>query len=317
MLGVKKIKIAIISDIHGNYPALLAVIKDAINNKVDKFIFAGDYIFDLAYPNEVTELIRSMDNAFIIQGNKEGYLKKLSTENQCNWNFDQMGAVHQTYRDLKQENLTYLMNLSENCFITLPFHGRIYVTHYIRGLFGEQKRTGCSSSRFKKDMEKQPFSHEQFLTNVERMLKENDAYKVIMDIDAPVIILGHSHLQWNVHCKDKLIINPGSCGQPLDFNVMASYTILEDTEFSLNVEEKRVHYDIEQTISFSKTTEIYKRGKIWCELVFLAMRTGADHFSDFFKLAQSIAKERNDTSQFFSNEVWHSASRVFFERIGI
>lgn len=46
-------KIAIISDVHGNYPALLAVISDAIRNNVDQFIFVGDYIFDLPYPNEV------------------------------------------------------------------------------------------------------------------------------------------------------------------------------------------------------------------------------------------------------------------------
>ncbi|MDF2840559.1 MAG: Calcineurin-like phosphoesterase superfamily domain, partial [Clostridia bacterium] len=47
-------RIAIVSDVHGNYPALLAVINDAIENKVDHFLFVGDYIFDLPYPNEVT-----------------------------------------------------------------------------------------------------------------------------------------------------------------------------------------------------------------------------------------------------------------------
>ncbi len=89
-------KIAIISDVHGNYPALLTVISDAIRNNVDQFIFVGDYIFDLLYPNEVTELIRSLKNAYVIQGNKEGYLKWLRVENQNNWIYDQMGIIKPT-----------------------------------------------------------------------------------------------------------------------------------------------------------------------------------------------------------------------------
>ena len=68
---------AVISDVHGNYPALAAVLKDAYENKVDKFIFTGDYIFDVPFSNEVVRLLMEMkagesDNAHIIKGNKEG-----------------------------------------------------------------------------------------------------------------------------------------------------------------------------------------------------------------------------------------------------
>jgi len=52
--GVKRIKTAIISDINGDYPALVSVLKDTMACKVDHFIFAGDYIFDLPYSNQVT-----------------------------------------------------------------------------------------------------------------------------------------------------------------------------------------------------------------------------------------------------------------------
>ena len=36
-------RFAIISDVHGNLPALNAVLEDAKNSRVDKFIFVGDY----------------------------------------------------------------------------------------------------------------------------------------------------------------------------------------------------------------------------------------------------------------------------------
>lgn len=54
-------KYALISDIHGNLPALKAVINDARENKVDHFIFLGDYCIGLGYPNEVVDCIRTTD----------------------------------------------------------------------------------------------------------------------------------------------------------------------------------------------------------------------------------------------------------------
>jgi len=69
-------RIAIISDVHGNYPTLVKVIEDAVANTVDKFIFAGDYIFDLPFSNEVVRLLMKLENAHIIKGNKENYLNR-------------------------------------------------------------------------------------------------------------------------------------------------------------------------------------------------------------------------------------------------
>ena len=43
---------------------------------------------------------------------------------------------------------------------------------------------------------------------------------------------------------DKLVINPGSIGQPRDGDPRASYAVIEDNR----VELKRVEYDVEATI---------------------------------------------------------------------
>ena len=45
-------KLAVISDIHGNLPALDAVIEDAEKQNVDAYIFAGDYCISNPYPDE-------------------------------------------------------------------------------------------------------------------------------------------------------------------------------------------------------------------------------------------------------------------------
>ena len=96
-------KYAIISDIHGNYPALVKVLEDARSYNVDIYIFLGDYIFDLPFSNEIIQCIRKLDNKNLVLGNKEIQLKKLSEEDQSGWIYEQIGVIYQTYRELSKE----------------------------------------------------------------------------------------------------------------------------------------------------------------------------------------------------------------------
>jgi len=121
-------------------------------------------------------------------------------------------------------------------------------------------------------------------------------------------------LQAYGYCGDKLIINPGSCGQPLEFDPTAPYTILEITDGGFNVTEKRVAYDIESMINQAKKSAMYEKGKIWSELVFLATRTGRDYFGVFFEIAHKIALSKNEKGAFFSNSTWDEAYQVFINR---
>ena len=52
-------KIAIISDIHGNLEALKATLKDIEKRKVDKIICLGDIIAKGVHPKECISLIRT------------------------------------------------------------------------------------------------------------------------------------------------------------------------------------------------------------------------------------------------------------------
>ena len=53
-----KIKVAVISDIHGNSVALREVLKDAKSNNVYECVFLGDLINDLPFGNETLELVK-------------------------------------------------------------------------------------------------------------------------------------------------------------------------------------------------------------------------------------------------------------------
>ncbi len=303
-------KAAIISDVHGNYPALIRVLEDARNHNVDQFVFIGDYIFDLPYSNEVTRLLMKLEDAYIIKGNKEVYLSGLSQANQAEWIYDQLGVVYQTFRELEPDVLEYLSALEEDKYIRLDNDELLFATHYFKNIKPESKQK-CGSASFHRRMLDRPFTHGQFLEDFQALLQNDDMKKEIDSIDASVIVFGHNHLQSYGYCNGKLIINPGSCGQPLDFVADAAYTILEATPDGYIVEERRVKYDIEALVNDAKSSKLYECGKIWSELVFLALRTGRDYFGIFFDVAGQIAASKGEEGQLFSNDTWKEAYERF------
>lgn len=304
-------KIAIISDIHGNYYALQKVIEDAKANNVDRFIFAGDYIFDLPFANEVVHTLMDMDNAVVIAGNKEGYLR---TQEHKRWNNAQMGSAYQIYSELQEEVYNYLLALKDECIITLDSGARMYVTHYLNGLDQKSKKD-CSSSGYRKKIQQSPFTHEEFLLDFSELINQGQYKEIIDKIDASVIIFGHNHLQAYGYCDKKLVINPGSCGQPLDFNTDSPYVILEENPDGFCVIEKRVKYNIESVITIAKSSETYKKGMIWSELVFTALRTGLDYFGVMFEIAGRIAATKGESGTFFSDDTWAEAYTEFVKNI--
>lgn len=67
----------------------------------------------------------------------------------------------------------------------------------------------------------------------------------LTDVDAQVICVGHTHHPYILEVGDKLVINPGSVGQPRDGDPRASYAIIENGR----VELKRIEYPVEETVT--------------------------------------------------------------------
>ena len=237
-------KYAIISDVHGNLPALEAVLADAADNGVDGYVFAGDTMSDLPWVNEAAEIIRNLPQSYTVAGNRDSLPEKYGFGAKTLVGIDQMEVLYRTIKGLTPENFGWFSGLPKHCFVPLPFHGQAYAVHWISKLFGNEKKPWNSSKMFREIMEAQPFTHGQLLEQFSRELEGKDIREAVRealaDIDASVIVFGHSHVQWYGWCEGRLLINPGSCGLPLDFDARAPYTILEDTENGLSVEERRV-----------------------------------------------------------------------------
>jgi len=301
-------KIALISDVHGNYPAMDAVLADAAKRGVDSYVFAGDYIFDNPFPNEVTDRLRLMPNASIIQGNKEGYLEGMQKEDKNTWKYDQLAAMYWTYRELTEENCRFLMDLPREATVPLGNGNSLYTIHFIEKLEGQMTKTDCSSSRFAAKMKRSPFTHEDFLRELRQEVQERRDLQWLPELRASVVVTGHTHLQWYFRLGDILWVNPGSCGQPLDFDPLAPYSILHIQGDEISVEELRVPYDIQALSQSHHSSGIQAAAPVWSALIRKALYSAEDVFSAMFDTAAKIAARKGESGSPFSNNTWNEAA---------
>jgi putative phosphoesterase len=66
----------------------------------------------------------------------------------------------------------------------------------------------------------------------------------LQQIEADVVCVGHTHQPYVLEVGNKLVINPGSVGQPRDGDPRAAYAIIDDNR----VELKRVDYPIDEAV---------------------------------------------------------------------
>ncbi len=59
-----------------------------------------------------------------------------------------------------------------------------------------------------------------------------------------ILLVGHTHLQFRIDAGDRVIVNPGSVGQPKDGDPRAAFAVIDDGEVTLH----RIAYDVEETI---------------------------------------------------------------------
>ena len=57
-------EIAVLSDIHGNYVALEKCIEYALNRNINTFLFLGDYVGELAYPQKTMDILYNLKEKY-------------------------------------------------------------------------------------------------------------------------------------------------------------------------------------------------------------------------------------------------------------
>ncbi|MCB2214216.1 SAM-dependent chlorinase/fluorinase [bacterium] len=212
-------KITILSDIHGNQPALQAVLRHAQARTATEWILnLGDATGYGPFPDEVVKAMRDVrwvnilgnyDKKAISKANKKDGWSKVNTP-------DKRAMFDWTYHALSKRARKFLRTLPESRQVTLD--GKtILMTHGSPASHTEHLELDTPQSRF-------------------------DDLAELAGVD--IVLCGHSHQAFTRQAGETLFINPGSLGRPDDGDPRASYAILTMDGDDLSVEHFRVPYDL-------------------------------------------------------------------------
>ncbi len=221
-------RVLVISDIHANLAAFEAVLEDA-KGDWDYVWCLGDVVGYGPDPNESCELLKSLPHLCIAGNHDWAALARLDIRT---FNVDARRAVDWTQKTLSPENIEYLSALPTTFVLgnyTLA-HGspREPVWEYIL----DPLIAALNFPHFETDYCFVGHTHTPVMY---RLLNEDGDTDAVSPIyGEPVPLNGH-----------RLVINPGSVGQPRDSNPDSAYGIL-DVESAV-FEPRRVPYPIHKT----------------------------------------------------------------------
>jgi putative phosphoesterase len=92
----------------------------------------------------------------------------------------------------------------------------------------------------------------------EYLLKDPEMWaKRLQNVDADVVCVGHTHIQFNIQVNGVVVLNPGSVGLPRDGDPRAGFAIIDDNK----IEIRRVEYPVAETIAQIEEMPWPQRGK--------------------------------------------------------
>ena len=306
-------KYAIFADIHGNLPAFEAGLADAKTHDVDCYLFLGDYFRDIPYGNEVADVIKSIDNKYIISGNGEQVLSWLYNQDQSKWIDEQYKLAYWNYKELTQENIDYYLSLPATMNISYDNHC-IHMMHNFVIFYRKPKIPTFSSYLYSIIAKKDGIKQKDYNSiAIKALLEHDEAMSEINDLPNGIYLFAHNHMQFTYKHKGKLFINPGSCGVALDGDNTASYTLLDLQNDTSYVTERRVTYDVNKSITALYDSSLSKETPIWTSLIAYQVQTGLERMGHFLMFVQQIADNENDSDLSVSNETWNKAVELWNE----
>lgn len=214
-------RIAFLSDIHGNAVALDAVLEDINRRKADKIIVLGDLSYRGPEPKRALDIVKSL-HTDVIKGNADEWVVRGIKEGEVAQSaFSMMNKERDwIYKKMDEESIRYLNELPTEIRIDVE-NVKIHAFH------------ATPTSLF--DIV-QPFESDKAL--LEKMMAGG----------ADLFVYAHIHRPFIRYIEGKCLINIGSVGLPFDGLAKSSYAMVDIKSGSFQTSIVRVNYDLETVI---------------------------------------------------------------------
>lgn len=228
-------RIALISDIHGNAGALQAVLEDASARQVDRWLNLGDTYYGPLEPGRTAEMLATID-VLTIQGNQDRQLYVASDTDVAS-----NATLRHVLAELGRERIDGLRKLPTS----LALEGGLLAFH------------GSPRS----DLQ---YLIEDVTSGFARVRAEPDLEVLLGETQAALLVCGHTHIPRAVRLRDgRWVVNPGSVGLPAysdespnyhrmeTYSPNASYAIVSSRHEGWCVEHYSVPYDFGRAVQLA------------------------------------------------------------------
>ena len=217
-------RVAVISDIHGNQIALEAVLQDlAQQPAVDQLVIAGDLCLNGPCPRQVLETVQGL-HCPVIQGNVDLEIVTRAAEKGDR----KRSTVAWTCEQIGQSGIDYLASLPFSHSVVNPNGSDLLIVHANPLNLEDAIFPNASDSML-----------EHFLGG--------------LDLGVGVLAFGHLHIAYTRRWRHLLLVDVASCGLPRDEDLRAAYGILTWQDNTWEAEIRRVVYDVKAVVKQIKT----------------------------------------------------------------
>jgi predicted phosphodiesterase len=249
------LKIALLSDIHGNLPAFKATLSQIEGMGISHIIILGDLISDFyQYTHEIIHLVQNT-TAYVIRGNREGYMIDRSNHpNDTTWEqYRHFSENLRTFQELTDEDIDYIKHLPHA--LSLDF-GKGFSLKAVHG---------------------SPFSEFDLIYPD----KESLIQRSLDAISENVLLCGHTHTAFHKKIDSKIILNPGSVGINFEQDESAQFAVITYLNQEIFIEHKKAKYDYH---AFKKSCD---QENPWVHLILKSMEDGTNHTIRFVEEAKN------------------------------
>lgn len=256
-------KIAIVADIHGNMPALRAVIDDLGRQDPTEVIVAGDLVGRGPQGDQVVRKIRELGWR-CVRGNHEDYLLGFVRREVPEpwWEAEEWAASRWMAAELSSETVDFIGALPD----TLRPAG----TSDLLVVHGS------------------PDSNNEGLGpwSTDRQLAQH-----LAGIEESTLVCAHTHRPMVRDLPTGRVVNVGSVGLPFNRDQRAQYALLEHGAEGWKPDLRGVDYDTDELLSVYETSGFAAAGGVTVELLRLEVRHAAPFLVPFLGWARVVGRE--------------------------
>ena len=283
--------IAVISDIHGNIPALEAVIDDLRAQQVDEILVCGDLVG--RGPQGHAVIRRIVDLGWpCLKGNHEDFLERIRQARLRETDLapSTWPALQWMAADLTAEDDAFIAALPLT--LTSASDPRVRLFHGTPSSFSRGIGPWTPNSEFSRCWEA---------------------------VEETVLVVAHTHRTLQRSVASGLVVNVGSVGLPFNGDTRAQYAIIGEHRDEWEVTFRRVEYDQEAFLKVFETTGFLSAGGSYSALLRREVETARSHLVPYMKWCELTKREFTPASLelFLSELIPGESQAAFFERIRV